>query len=137
MSSCARGDTQQRMANIVAVAHVGKFQSSQAAESFLQREEVGERLAGMVTVGKSVNHRNRCVLGEGVNRFLSESARYDSLNPAFEISCHVWNRFSLAKFRFSVVEKNRRAAEACDADFECDARAQRRFFENQSEEAAG
>src|SRR3984885_15793780 len=109
------------MANIVAVADVGKFQPSQAAEAFLQREEVGERLAGMVTVGKRVNYGNGCVFSESVNRFLRESARDDSLNPAFEIFCHVRNRFSLAEFRFGVVEKNRRAAEAGDADFECDA----------------
>src|ERR1700726_3778762 len=125
------------MANIVAVANVGKLQSPQAAETLLQREEIGKSLAGMVTIGKRVNYRNGGVFSESVNRFLRESARHDSLNPAFEVFRHVGNRFSLAEFRFGVVEKNRRAAEACDADFECDARAQRRLFENQSEEPAG
>ncbi len=43
-------------------------------------------------------------------------------------------RLALAQMRERVVEENRRAAEAGDADFECHARAQRGLLENQRKE---
>ena len=58
MRTGARADAEQRMADVVAVADVGDFQAAQIAEAFFEREEIGERLAGMVAVGKRVDHRN-------------------------------------------------------------------------------
>ena len=74
------------------------------------------------------------VLREIIERFLRENARDDSVHPAFEIFRDVANGFALAQARQRVVEKHRRAAQAGDADFKSDARAQRGLFENQRQE---
>src|ERR1700683_1726901 len=118
------------MADIIAIPDISKLQSAESAEALLQSEEIGERLARMVTVGKRIDHRNRRIFSESINRFLCEGPRDYSLNPAREILCHVGNRFALAELCFGVVEKHRRATEAGDADFECNAGTQRRLFEN-------
>ena len=128
---------EQRVAHVIAVADVGDFQAAQIAEAFFEREEIGERLAGMITIGKRVDHRNARVGGQLVERFLLEYARDDAVHPAFQAFRHVRDGFALAEMRDGVIEKYRRAAQAGDAHFESDARAQRRFFENQREEAAG
>ena len=125
------------MAHVVAVADIGEFEAAQIAEALFEREEIGKGLAGMIFVRKRVDHRNVRVLGELFERFLREHARHDAVHPALEIFRDVADRFALAQVRERVVEKNGRAAEAGDADFESHARAQRGLFENQRDELAG
>src|SRR5271169_1308641 len=91
----------------------------------------------MITIGKRVNHRNARISGQLVERFLLEYARHDAGDPAFQAFRHVRDGFALAQMRHGVIEKYGRAAQAGDAHFESDARAQRGLFENQREEAAG
>ena len=123
------------MAHVVAVAHVGELQPAQVAEAFLQREEIGERLAGMKFVRERVDHGNVGVGGEIVERFLREDARHDALHPALEIFRDVANRLAFGQLRAGVIEKNGRAAEIGDARLEGHARAQRGLFEDQHEHA--
>src|ERR1700733_1797129 len=136
MRARASADAKERVANIIAVANIGKLQSAQSAETFLQGKEIRERLARMIAVGKRVNHRYGRVFRQRINRFLRERSRHDSLNPTFEIFCHVGNGFALTQSRFRMIEKNRSATEARYSDFESNARAQRRLFKNQCEETA-
>ena len=125
------------MAGVIAIADVGDFQAAQISEAFFEGEEIGERLAGMIEVGKRVDHRNIGVGRELLERFLLENARDDAGDPAFEALGDVRNGFAFAEMRDGVIEKYGRAAQAGNADFESNARAQRRLFENQREEAAG
>ena len=69
-------------------------------------------------------------------RLLRKHARDDSLHPARKAPPDVGNRFALAQMRIGVIEVNRRAAQAGDADFKRDARAQRRLFKNHRQKAA-
>ncbi len=96
-----------------------------------------KRLARMIQVGKRVDHRYVRVRCELIERFLLKDARHDPMHPAFEALRDVWNRLALAEVRDGVIEKHARAAQACDADFKRDARAQRRLFENQRQKTAG
>ena len=50
-----RGRQHQRVADVVAVADVGEVQALRRAEALFQREEVGDRLAGMLEVGERVD----------------------------------------------------------------------------------
>ena len=91
----------------------------------------------MELVGQRVDHGNARILGELFEHRLLEKTRDDSVCPAFEASCHVGNRFAFAETRRGVVQECGRAAEAGDADFECNASSQRRLLENQREESPG
>ena len=119
----ARPDGQKRMANIVPIAYVRKFQPAQSAEAFFQREKIRQRLARMIAIRKCVNHRYAPVRREPVERLLRKNPRDNSVNHPLEIFCHVANRFALAEVRSRVVEKYRLAAEAGDADFKGHSRA--------------
>src|ERR1700734_247634 len=133
----APGDAQQRIAHVVAVADISKFQAAKVTEAFLQREKIGKRLTRVIEVRKRVDHRHVRVRGELFERFLFENARNDRVYPAFEALRHVGDRFAVAQVRDGVIEKYAGPAEARDADFECDAGAQRGLFENQSKKTAG
>ena len=122
------------MADVVAVAHIGHLQSAQAAESFLEREKIRERLAGMKAVGKCVDHRNDSIFRQLFNRFLLKDARDDSVHPALQISRHVRDGLALAQPRRGMIQKHRAAAHALHADLEGDARAQRRLLQNHAPE---
>ena len=77
------------------------------------------------------------VRGELLERFLLEDACHDAVNPAFKALRDVGNGFALAERRDGVVEKHGRAAQASDAHFKSDARAQRWLLEDHREEPAG
>src|SRR5271156_6270443 len=137
VSSGARADAEQRVASVIAIADVCDFQAAQISEAFFEREEISERLARMIAIGKRVDHRNSGVGGQLIERFLLEDARDDAGDPAFQAFRDVRNGFALAQMRDGVIKKYGRTAQACDTDFESDAGAQRRLFEDQREEAAG
>src|SRR5271156_6316747 len=133
----ARADAEQRVTGVIAIADVGDFQAAQISEAFFEREEIGERLAGMITIGKRVDHWNAGVGGQLLEGFLLENACDDAGDPALEAFRDVRDGFAFAEMRDGVIEKYGRAPQAGDADFESDARAQRRLFENHREETTG
>src|ERR1700732_1718424 len=137
MCSGTCADSEQRVADIVAVANVCDFQAAQSRESLFEREKIRERLAWVKAVGERVDHGNSAVLGELFERFLGKRAPHDALHPALRILGECANGCALAKAHGRVVEENGGAAQACDADFECDTRSQRRLLENEREEASG
>ena len=53
-----RPHDRQRTGNVVAIADVGEFQPLQPAELLSQREQVGQRLAGMILCGEHVDDRD-------------------------------------------------------------------------------
>ena len=135
--SGAGADGEERVAHVVAVADVREFQAAQSAEALLEREEIGQRLAGMIFVRERVDHGNIRVGSEFFKSFLREDARDDSLHPTLEILGNVADGLALAEAGGSVIEKRGRSAEIGDADLESDARAQRGLLEDQHEDAAG
>ena len=51
-------EDRQRAGDVVAVADVGELQALEAAEALLQRQQVGQRLAGVMGRGERVYHRH-------------------------------------------------------------------------------
>src|SRR5580698_3322607 len=122
------------MTHVVSVADIRNFQAAQIAEALLQREEIGEALAGVIEIGKRVDHRQVRIFGELAERFLLENARDDAIDPAREAFGHVAYRFAFTQVSDRVIEKNRSATQASDADFERNPGPQRGLFENQRQE---
>src|SRR5882762_6411543 len=124
------------MAHVVAVADVSESYARSGAQFFFQREEVGKRLARMVEIGQRVDDWNARMRRQGVESLLRKYTRNDSLHPARQAPRDVGNRFALAQPRVRMIQKNCRAAEAHNADFKRDTRAQRRLFKNHRQESA-
>ena len=74
---------------------------------------------------------------ENFQRLLRKYARHNPVHPARKAAPDIGNRFALAQMRVRVVEENCRAAQARNADFKRDPRAQRRLFKNHRQKPAG
>src|SRR5882724_5139288 len=90
----------------------------------------------MKFIGERVDHRNVGVGGHFFENALVIYAGYDALHPAVEIASDIGDGFAGAERGGSlgVVEKNYGTAHALDADVKSHARAERRLFENESDE---
>src|SRR6266851_1051884 len=130
--------TDQRVADVVAVADVSELEAAQSAKFFFQGEEIRQRLARMKPVGKGVDHRDAGGRGHFFKDALVVNARDDALHPAFEVPRNIGDGLASAERRGSLcmVEEHDRAAHALNADIEGDARAQRRLLENEGDEFA-
>ena len=53
-----RSRQHQRVAYVIAIANVGEAQAFRRAKAFLQREEIGDRLAGVFQIGECVDDRD-------------------------------------------------------------------------------
>src|SRR2546429_10029402 len=95
MNAKPRRQTQQGMANVVAVADISQLESAQSAEALFEREKIRQGLAGMELVGKRVDHRNAGVCGHFLEHLLRINARHDAVNPAVEVARHIRYRFPL------------------------------------------
>src|SRR4029077_823067 len=137
MCADARSRDHQGMADVVAVSDVGEFQTAHGTKFFLDGEKIAERLAGMIHVRKRVDDRHRRMRGENFKTILRKNTRDNSVHPPREAPPHIGNRFAITEMRVRVVEVNRRAAHAGDANFKCDARAQGRFLKNHRQKTAG
>ena len=85
----------------------------------------------MKFVRQGVDDGNSNVLRHFVEHTLLVNARDDALHPALQVARHVGDGFALAEPRLRVIQKDHEAAHALNADFEGDARAQRRLLKNQ------
>ena len=72
MNAQSRAAQQQRVRHVVAVADIGKLQPAQPPEMFLQREHVGQRLAGMIEIAQRVDHRKARPARQFVYRLLAK-----------------------------------------------------------------
>src|SRR6267142_2447354 len=92
----------------------------------------------MKFIGERVDHRNVGVGGHFFEHALVIDAGDDALHPAIEIASDIGDGFAGAERGGSlgVIEENHGAAHALDADVKSYARAERRLFENESDEFA-
>src|SRR5258708_34696104 len=84
----------------------------------------------MIDIREGVDYRHSRMRCENFKRILRKHTRDNSMHPARKAPRNIGNRFAVAKMRIRVVEVNRRAAHAGDADFKRDASAERRFLKN-------
>src|SRR5216683_3401977 len=133
-----RGEVDQRMANVIAVANVSELEAAQRPKFFFQSEEIGQRLAGMKLVGKRVDHRDAGIRGHFLEDALMINARDDALHPALEVASDIGDGLPRAERRggLGVVQEYDRSTHALDADVEGDTRAERGLLKNQRDEFA-
>ena len=87
----------QRVGDVVAVADVREPEPVQAAEALLERERVGERLAGMMRVREGVHDRHVGRGGDLLDRLLRERPDHDRGRVAREHARRVGDRLAPAE----------------------------------------
>ncbi len=84
-----RRGQQQRVRNIVPVAHVCQLDLGEIAELLPQREIVGECLARVLVVAQGVDHRDGGIGGHIGHGGVGKSAKHQSVHPAFDVMRNV------------------------------------------------
>ena len=126
----------QRRRHVVAVADVGDRPPAQRSDVLLQRQEVGDRLAGVLLIGERVDHvQPRRRRREFLEHLLGEGADDHRIDPALEIARDVGHRLAPAE-RDVRLQRDQVPAELADRDLEGRARAQRRLVEEHRDVAA-
>src|SRR5205823_3091855 len=82
--------------HVIAVADPGDALPLPAAEVLLDREQVGEDLAGMGEVGQSVDHWNRGVARQLFDLGVVESPDHDAVDVAGQHPCGIGDRLATA-----------------------------------------
>jgi catechol 2,3-dioxygenase-like lactoylglutathione lyase family enzyme len=77
-----RAEHGQRARDVVAIAHVGQPQALERSERLTQREQVGERLAGVVAGREHVEHGDRGVGGQLLDDRVVARAHADGVDVA-------------------------------------------------------
>src|SRR6202030_1158535 len=133
-----RSEVDQRVANVVAGAHVCELEATQSAEFLFQCKKIGKRLAGMKFVGKRVDHGDAGVRRHFLEDPLMVNASDYALDPELEVASDIGEGLPRAERggRLRVVQENDGTTHALDADVEGDPRAERGLLENQRYEFA-
>src|SRR5579885_2358698 len=116
------------MADVVAVSDISKFEPLQVSEAFLERHEIGQRLAWMLEVAQCIDDRNAGVLGHFRDGLMCIRAQNNDRDPTLEIARHIGQRLALAERRLCLVYKDGIAARRVDGRLKGEARAQRRLL---------
>ena len=114
---------QQRAGHVVAVPDVGEPQALESPEALAQRDQVGERLAGVVLAREHVDDRDRRVLRQCVDRFLVGGAGGDRVDHAREHQRGVTWRLAPRELQLALAQHQRVAAQLVDPGLERDPRA--------------
>jgi hypothetical protein len=126
----ARAGQHERVRHVVAVAAEGQLQTGEVAEALLQREHIGQHLAGMVQVAQRVDDRHGRPARQFLDGVLREGAGHDGVHPAVQVAGDILDRLARADGSFG---ENRIAAELLDGQLEGEAGAQGSFFEEQAD----
>ena len=114
----------ERCGDVVAIPDEGHGVALQVAELFVQRQQVGQRLAGVLLVGERVDHvqprRGRRELHQPI---LRKRPDHHARHPAFEVAGDVGNRLAFAH-RDVLRWRDHVAAEFADGNLEGAARSQ-------------
>mmetsp|Transcript_17396 Transcript_17396/g.46963 ORF Transcript_17396/g.46963 Transcript_17396/m.46963 type:complete len:385 (+) Transcript_17396:89-1243(+) len=118
------GELEPGLDDVVPVAHVDDALARDVTEHLLDGEGVGDDLAGVVEVGKAIDHGNLGVLGKLQEVCVAEEAGHDDVVVARQHAAHVLD--SLARAQADLIPKAERvAAEESHARLERHASATR------------
>ena len=124
-------DFEQRVGDVVAaVADEREPTASSAAETLLDREHIGQCLAGVVLIGECVDDRHRRPARQLVDRFLRERPDHDRRDVARQRPRGVCNRLAAAELQLLRRQCDGRCPEARDRRCERDSRAGGRLLED-------
>ena len=114
----------ERMADVVAVAHPRESRMIEIKAAFDKRLQVSERLAGMVHVAQCVDHGNARGRREVNHGGVRVHARHDGMAPALDVFAVIADGFAGAERCFAVLKVNGLAAHAKHSNFETHTRTQ-------------
>ena len=126
----------QAAGHVVAIAHVGQCPAFDAAEDFLQRVQVGQRLAGMGQVGQAVDDRASAIFGQLGQSVVVIGADDDQIDVLAQHPGEIGHALSGAKADV-VAQEQAAAAQMAHARLEADPSPQRGLFEQQGHHAPG
>ena len=109
----------------------------QRAEALAQRQQVGERLAGVLQLAERVDDGHLGPLGKLVDSLVREGADGDPVRHARQHAGHVTHRLARARAHLLRPEVDGAPTEAVHGDLERDARAQRGLLEHEREHLPG
>src|SRR5438067_6325719 len=84
------------MSDVVSITHKHELEALQVSEMFLQRENVGKRLAWMIDIAERVDDRDTGPKRQVIDRLLFERARDNAIGPARQIPRDVFQRLALS-----------------------------------------
>ncbi len=108
----------ERVSHVVAVAGVDELDALEPAAVLADGERVGHALAGVMSIGKAVDHRHLPVLGEVVNVLLGEGADHDAVYVAAHHVGRVFDRLAHSQLDVVGAQEHGLGAELLDADLE-------------------
>ena len=130
------GAEHERVADVVAVAHVRQLQAVEPPALLGKGEEVGQRLARVELVGEPVDDGDGPVLREVDHVLVGEHAGHDPVHVAGEHLGGVRHRFAALELDRVAAQEDRGAAQLVHADLERHARAGRGLLEDHGQRLA-
>ena len=106
------------MGHVVAVPHEREDPTLGRPEAFLDREQVGERLARVLEVGQRVDHRHVGRAGQRLEPLLFEGAEHDRVDVARQHAPGVLDRLTPAELKIRRRQGHRVTAELRHPDLE-------------------
>ena len=94
--TCAECADNERVHHIVAVTDKAHFKSLKFTLKLTDSHKVCEHLTWVAVVCKTVDNRNRAVLGESLNLFLLKCSDHNTVKKTRENSCCILNRLASA-----------------------------------------
>ena len=84
-----RGRKDERVADVVPVAHINELQAAHGAEFFFEREEIRDGLTGMFVVRECIDDGHARAGGHFRDGVMRVGAQHDDVHPALKIARHV------------------------------------------------
>ena len=97
----AGADMHQGDGDIVTVADEGDIEALEVAKFFLDGEGVGHALAGVVVIGKTVDHRDTAPASQVDNMLVVKNARHEDMDVTGEDAGDIGDGFALTEADFS------------------------------------
>ena len=132
-----RARQEQGMRDVVPVPEVRQDSPVEVAEMLADREEVGQRLAGVLEVREGVDHRDRRRGGEDLQALLLEGPEHDRVDVARQDTTGVLDRLTATQLELRRGQHDGVRAELFHPDLERDTRAGGGLLEDQRDRSAG
>ena len=132
-----RAAEQQRVGHVVAVAQVGEAAALERSEPLAHRQQIGQRLAGMLEVGQRVHDRHVGRPRERLEPLLLERPQHDRVDVAGQHPAGVLDRLASPQLEVARGQDDRMCPQLRHGHLERDAGARARLLEDQRDRSTG
>lgn len=134
LEACQPAGVLERTRNVVPVSNVNELLVGKIGPDIEQRQQVCQRLAGMLIVAQRVDNRQRRVSCQLFKSLVTEDTRHDRIDPLRQASGNVWNAFALSQPHFR--QQNRPTSQLPDGNFKRDSSTKRGLFKDECDALA-